>query len=498
MKHRLKIFIPLLLIAACCLLPLWREGRASFFTAAQKAQPGLSAEGIEPAQAPGPASQEAAPLEADGGNAATSTPPGPEDQPLAEAEAQREDSARPEAVRAHAVRGDTIAGVIESASSGPAHHYVEAARKVFQTTSFRAGQPYVVFTNPETGRVTRFEYEINDRRRLVVEGESSPRARLEDIEYSVLLETAEGVVEDNLFQAVADVGESPQLALKLVKLFGSEINFIRGLRPGDSFRVLVEKRYREGEYKGYGRLLAASITCRGKTYEAFLFPDAEGRERYYTRRGENLHKELLQAPLAVTRLTSTFTQSRRHPILGFSRPHLGVDYAAPTGTPVKAVGDGVVEHKGWAGGYGHQITVRHGHGLESLYAHLSGYARGLAPGKRVRQGEVIGYVGSTGLSTGPHLDFRLRQNGKFVDPAKAINPRSEPVARKDMAAFENSVRSALDYLDGRRNLRDYKPAELAHASVAAEAARAKAAAGKARQARRQAPARKAARSGKRG
>ena len=352
-------------------------------------------------------------------------------------------------------KGDTIAKVLGNAADDGIQQYVSAARRVFSLRSFREGQPYVVVTDPDSGRVKRFEYEIDGKRRLVVEGDEAPEARVEPIEYVTLLTTAEGVIGDNLFQAVADIGESPQLALRLAELFGSEVNFIRDLQEGDSFRVLVEKRYREGEYKGYGRMLAASFTNKGKTYEAFLFRDGRGRAQHYNSKGENLHKTLLQAPLAFTRLTSRFTHSRKHPILGRNRPHLGVDYAAPTGTPVKAVGDGVVVKRGWAGGYGNQIIVRHTAGLESMYAHLSGYARGLKQGQRVRQGQVIGFVGSTGLSTGPHLDFRLRQNGNFINPTKAINPRGEPVSRRNMAEFGKTVAAARDYLEGRRHLGDY-------------------------------------------
>lgn len=363
-------------------------------------------------------------------------------------------------LRGRVERGATLAKILEEASEAGSHEYVKAARRVFSPRQFRAGQPYVVVTDPASGRVVRFEYEIDDSRRLIVEGPDEPSARLEDIEYSVMLDSVFGHVDSNLFQAMADVGESPQLALKLVELFGSEINFIKDLREGDSFRVLLEKRHRDGQPCGYGRILAASFTNRGKTYEAFLFGQKNGRPQYYNRHGENLHKTLLQAPLSVTRVTSRFSHNRFHPILKRGRPHLGVDYGAPTGTPVKAVGDGVIARRGWAGGYGHQIVIRHNPGLESLYAHLSGYARGLREGKRVRQGEVIGYVGSTGRSTGPHLDFRLRQNGKFINPAKAINPRSDPVPPKSRKAFEQSVADCLAYLDGRRNLSDYRAGDM--------------------------------------
>ena len=350
-------------------------------------------------------------------------------------------------------KGETIGGLLEKSTDGSVGHYLTAARKVFSLRNFREGQPYVIET--DGGRLERFEYEIDSKKCLVVEGCESPCARIEPIKYDTVLATAETAIDDNLFQAVADIGENPHLALKLVDLFGSEINFIRDLREGDSFSVLIEKRFRDGEYKGYGRILAARFTNQGKTYEAYLFNDGSGQQ-YYNRKGENLKKTLLQSPLAFTRITSRFSHNRKHPILGKTRPHLGVDYGAPTGTPVKAVGEGVVTKRGWGGGYGNQIIVRHVAGLESMYAHLSGFARGLKEGTKVRQGQVIGFVGSTGLSTGPHLDFRLRQKGVFIDPTKAINPRGASVTPKRMAEFRQTVEKELALLEGRKALAGYK------------------------------------------
>lgn len=344
--------------------------------------------------------------------------------------------------------GDTIETLLEDADN--ASHFVNAAAKVFSLRSFRAGQPYTIFRDEETGRLRRFEYEVNDKHKLVVEGDEKPHARLEEIEYETRLEVCEGAIDDSLFQAVADIGESPQLALKLVDLFGSEINFIRDIQDGDGFSVLIEKRYRNGDYKGYGRVLAARFRNRGKTFEAWMFRDALGQLQYYNSRGENLKKTLLMAPLAVTRLTSRFTHARKHPITGETRPHLGVDYGAPTGTPVKAVGDGMVTKRGWAGGFGNQIILRHEAGLESMYGHLSGFARGLKTGQRVRQGQVIGFVGSTGLSTGPHLDFRLRQKGDYINPTKAINPRHAPVDQALMASFHRVRDLQKSYLEGKK------------------------------------------------
>lgn len=381
----------------------------------------------------------------------------PDEEQADQSDSGEDDGAAPgeKVVRGTIEQGDTVTKILANTGGQGVQDYVSAARQVFSMRAFREGQPYVIVTDTASGRVKRFEYEIDSRRRLVVEGIEQPAARVEAIEYITLLCSMSAVIDDNLFQAVADAGESPQMALKLAELFGSEINFIRDLQEGDSFSVLVEKRYREGEYKGYGRILAAHFTNKGKTFEAYLFRDGKSAANYYNSKGENLRKSLLQAPLAFTRVTSRFTKNRLHPILGYSRPHEGVDYAAPTGTPVKAVGEGVVTDRGWAGGYGNQVVIKHGGGLESLYSHLSGYARGLKSGLKVRQGQVVGFVGSTGLATGPHLDFRLRQSGRFINPAKAINPRGEPVSKRAMPEFEKTMKEELALLKGEKPLSEY-------------------------------------------
>ena len=221
----------------------------------------------------------------------------------------------------------------------------------------------------------------------------------------------------------------------------------------------MEKRYQNGNYYGYGRIVAASFTSSGHTFETFLFP-TNGKDAYYNAKGENTHRAFLQAPLAVTRITSRFSMSRKHPILGYSRPHQGVDYAAPTGTPIKAVSDGVVTARGWGGQSGNRVIIAHADGLESLYSHLSGFARGLRNGSQVSQGQVIGFVGMTGLATGPHLDFRLRKNGQFIDPSKALNPRSAPVGVSDKKKFRDVMAVEKEFLTGHKPLTEYDPAKL--------------------------------------
>lgn len=367
-------------------------------------------------------------------------------------------------------KGDTVSKLLsEVADNNVVQTYIDATRRVFPLTSFRAGQPYVLVCDVESGSVKRFEYEIDNKRRLVVEGED-PVARVEAIEYDTQLARVEARIDSNLFQSVADMGESPSLAITIANLFGWEINFIRDLQEGDSFSVLVEKNYREGKFKGYGRVLGATFTNKSKTYEAFLFHNGQSSQQHFNAKGENLKKVLLQSPLSFTRLTSRFTNSRKHPIFGNNRPHLGVDYGAPTGTPVKAVGEGTVIVRGWVGGYGNQVALRHAAGLESMYSHLSGFARGLQKGTKVRQGQVIAYVGSTGQSTGPHLDFRLKQGGKFIDPTKAVNPRSAAIHRQYQSAFNDRMRLVREFLLGSRPLESYSPDMVVAPAVASKIA----------------------------
>ena len=186
--------------------------------------------------------------------------------------------------------------------------------------AFRTGQPYTIVVDPASGQLKRFEYEIDASRRLVVEGAEEPVARVEPIEYVTTLAQVEATIDDNLFQAVADIGESPQLALTLGSLFGSEINFIKDLREGDSFSLLIEKRFRENEFKGYGKVLGATFTNQGKTYEAYNFATEDG-EAFFNAKGESLKKTLLKAPLAFTRISSGYSMNRKHPIFKTHKPH---------------------------------------------------------------------------------------------------------------------------------------------------------------------------------
>lgn len=225
------------------------------------------------------------------------------------------------------------------------------------------------------------------------------------------------------------------MALKLSDVYDCTIDFF-GLQTGDSFVVMYEELTHNGEYMGLGKIHYAEFTHAGKVYNAIRFNAGENSSVFWNEKGESMKKAFLKAPLNFTRISSRFTYARKHPVLRIVRPHTGVDYAAPSGTPVVALGDGVVTHRGWAGGGGNTIKIKHPGNYVTSYMHLKGYAKGIAVGTRVARGQLIGYVGSTGLSTGPHLDFRVYKNGKPIDPLKMESPSVEPVSREKMPEFE--------------------------------------------------------------
>lgn len=338
--------------------------------------------------------------------------------------------------------GDTAEEILSPFMDGQTfYEMLQASKAVHPLSRIREGQPYTVVREPETGTVESFLYEIDSNKMLAIDRtETGFSARLQTIEYDVERTVVRGEITSSLFQAIAATGENPDLAVHLATIFGSEINFIKDLRKGDSFIMVVEKRFRDGEFRNYGRVKAARFINEGKAYEGYLYASESGASRYFNSKGESLAKTLLKAPLSFTRVTSGYSMGRKHPVYFDKRPHQGVDYGAPTGTPVKAVGDGLVNKAGWGNGFGNMVILRHEGGLESMYSHLSGFAKGMRAGTRVRQGQVIAYVGSTGVSTGPHLDFRLKQNGRYVNPTKFVAPRGNPVPKGSRGGFELFVK----------------------------------------------------------
>lgn len=251
-----------------------------------------------------------------------------------------------------------------------------------------------------------------------------------------------GTLEDTLFDSIERLGESPQLVLDFAEIFAWDFDFAADSQPGDHFRMLVEKIYAGDQFVKYDRILAAEYESEGMVHTAIYFRDKRGGD-YYTPGGESLRKAFLKSPLDFTRISSGYNRARRHPVLGGMRPHLAVDYAAPTGTPVLAVADGVVKFAGRKGGYGNTVILRHRANYETLYSHLSRFGKGIRRGAKVAQRHVIGYVGSTGLSTGPHLDYRVIKDGYFVNPLEQAFLPGEPISHSSWPSFISARDSCL-------------------------------------------------------
>ena len=243
---------------------------------------------------------------------------------------------------------------------------VNDVKKVYNLGLIMQGHDYTLIYGEKSG-FKSFEYQIDKGKKLLItKTKEGYDAQIDVIKYDVKLAVIKGTITSSLFLSMQKAGEDPDLAVIMADIFGSEINFIRDIRSGDSYEVVVEKYYHKGSFQGYGRILGVRFKNRGTVYEGYRFPYAKGVERYYNAKGESLHKTLLKAPLSFTRISSRYNLKRKHPVFHDVRAHLGVDYAAPAGTPVKAVGDGVITKAGWGTGFGRMIVIRHDNGMETM------------------------------------------------------------------------------------------------------------------------------------
>ena len=258
----------------------------------------------------------------------------------------------------------------------------------------------------------------------------------------------EGEVSSSLFAAVEKAGAEPELAVALASVFQWDVDFLRDVRKGDRFVAVVDRRSIAGSFYEYGTLYAARFVNNGKTLDAIAYPDGDGHVGFYDLQGRPLRKQFLRSPLEFSRITSRFSHSRFHPVLQRRMPHYGVDYGAPVGTPVLVTADGRVTFVGQRQGAGRMVTVSHANGYETNYLHLSRYGEGIRSGVRVHQGQVIGHVGSSGLSTGPHLDYRVRLNGEWVNPLSISSPPAQPLPAERLQRFLSHALAVVLLLDG--------------------------------------------------
>lgn len=255
-----------------------------------------------------------------------------------------------------------------------------------------------------------------------------------------------GRIESSLFAATDAASLPDSVAMKMADIFGTQLDFREDLRKGDTFSVVYQMDYRNGEPTGTGKILSAEYVNAGKPYQAVLYLTPSGQEEYYSPTGESLKKGFLRSPLEFSRITSNFSNSRLHPVLGFHRRHTGTDFGAPTGTRVKAVGDATVSFAGRKGGYGNLIILRHRNGYETYYAHLSGFANGVRPGRSISQGEIIGFVGMTGTATGPHLHYEVRIGGQPRNPVAVKLPGSPPLPLAEKTRFSQQTAAWVERL----------------------------------------------------
>lgn len=356
-------------------------------------------------------------------------------QARAEAERIRERIVLPTANKLPAGQNFAMALQRFGLSSQEAGEATVAAERAFNLRQLRAGNPVIVGRSVE-GELREINYKIDPDRMLhIVPATDGFSAEVKEIPSHLEVSVVNGQLDDSLFNAVEDAGESAEVAMRLAQIFGYDLDFYTDPRKGDTFRIVLEKKkYTNGETAGYGRILAAEYDNGGKKYQALLFHDDLGHAAYYTADGKSLQKAFLRSPLKFAApVTSHFSKARFHPILKVYRPHLGTDYGAPIGTPVQTIGSGRVEFAGRKGGDGNMVKIAHSQGFETMYMHLSKIL--VHVGERVEIGRTIGLVGMTGLATGPHLDFRISQRGQFLNFEKLGLPPSDPVSKKDWSQF---------------------------------------------------------------
>jgi len=320
------------------------------------------------------------------------------------------------------------------------------SRKVFDLRKIRAGSKYALISGKDSAQhILFFIYEMNDVEFVVYDFRDSIRVYRDKKKVTKQVKTVEGMITTSLWNAFSENRLDVTLGMNLADVYAWTIDFY-GLQKGDHFKVIYEEYSVENVSIRTDRILASVFTSEGKDFYAFYF-EKDGRGEYFDETGQSMRRSFLKAPLRFSRISSRYSKSRMHPILRIARPHFGVDYAAPRGTPVVALGDGRIIEAGWHGGFGRFVSLRHNTIYTSTYAHLSKYASGIQPGVRVKQGDVIGYVGSSGLSTGAHLDFRVYRNGRPTDPLKLESPAADPIDPTDKGKYKEVVTKMKTELD---------------------------------------------------
>ncbi len=338
-------------------------------------------------------------------------------------------------------KGEFFSTLMENLGVGKDEAYAlsQASSGIFDLKKIKVGNKYkAYFTVGENPGLAYLVYFSDKKSYVTFTLLDTIKVNVSQLETTVRTKLSETTIKSSLWTDMIESGANPVLALKLADIYAWSIDFF-ALRKGDHFKVLYDEIYVGDQFYDIGDVYAADFTHMGKLYKAYRF-SMDSSTGYWNELGENLKKAFLKAPLSFTRISSRFSYARRHPVTRIVRPHTGVDYAAPKGTPVMSIGDGVVIQKGYAGGGGNEVKIKHNSVFTTAYLHLSAYGKGIVKGARVSQGQVIGYVGSTGMSTGPHLDFRVWKNNKPTDPLKMESPPAKKIDARNIEAFREFMK----------------------------------------------------------
>ena len=349
--------------------------------------------------------------------------------------------------------GDTLSTVFAKAGlpSSTVHAVLASSKEAKQLTRLKVGQK-IELELTESGELARLTSPLSKLESVQLENTDGRFVfKKQQIKPETVTAYAHGRIESSLFLAAKRAGLSHNMTMDLANIFGYDIDFAMDIRKGDSFEVVYEEKSVGGERIGTGNILAARFINRGQTYTAVRYTNKQGNTSYYTAAGESMRKAFIRTPVDFARISSRFSNGRKHPILNKIRAHKGVDYAAPSGTPIKSAGDGKVILAGRNGGYGNTVIIQHGQRYKTLYAHMQGFAKGVRNGSTVKQGQIIGYIGTTGLSTGPHLHYEFQVDGKHVDPLGLKLPMADPIASSEKQRFKQLSQPLMARMDEERS-----------------------------------------------
>ncbi|NLD14901.1 MAG: peptidoglycan DD-metalloendopeptidase family protein [Gammaproteobacteria bacterium] len=350
--------------------------------------------------------------------------------------------------------GDTLSAIFGRLELGHSllMSILDQDKNARQLTNLKLGQE-LLFTFDEQGQLDSISSQLSplESVELTRNPETGRYSFAKHTRQTTQVETTvSGTIENSLLGATHAAGMPYSLALDMANVFAYDIDFARDLRTGDRFEVVYEQKMLDDQIVGTGNILAARFTNKGKTLTAVRYVDKNGQRSYYNSDGTSSRRAFIRTPVDFSRISSKFNPGRKHPVLNKIRAHRGVDYAAPTGTPIKATGNGKIAFVGNKNGYGKTIIIQHGGKYRTLYAHMSNYAKGMQNGSTVSQGQVIGYVGMTGLATGPHLHYEFHVNGTHVDPLSHKLPTADPIPKSEMARFKQATQPYVAMLDQAR------------------------------------------------